>query len=331
MKVKVLFLIAAAICFVQISFGQQTVAATQIQQGYLLGPGDVVEGKVLGEEQFNFISTVDEDGKIQVPFFEQGVAAKCKTEKDLKADVTKVFSKYLKNPQVSIRVTERHSRPPVTISGEVKKAGQVELTRETRLLEVITFAEGTTEDSSGMIQVFRAKPPICTEMERSNSWKDATDNIVNVPSRMYSMSSVLLGLEASNPIIYPGDLIVVQKAAPIYITGEVRQATGMYLKEGGLSLMQALSMVGGVNREAKTKQIKIYRLKPNSKERDTIIANYDLIKKGTQKDVMLEPYDIIEVDKAKEPLAKTILSLVTGVGKTMITSGANSVGYRILY
>src|SRR6185436_19202206 len=132
--------------------------------------------------------------------------------------------------------------------------------------------------SSGMIQIFRAKPPVCTETEKSNSWKDSADNIFDVPSRMYSLSSVLQGREESNPVIYPGDLIVVQKAAPIYITGEVRQPTGMYLKEGGLSLTQAIAMVGGVNREAKTKQIKIYRLKPNSKDRDTIVANFDLIK-----------------------------------------------------
>ena len=326
MKVKVLLLFAIALSFLQISFGQEVQV-----QGYLLGPGDVVEGKVLGEEQFNFISTVDEDGKIQVPFFEQGVTAKCKTEKELKADVAKLLSKYLKNPQISVRVTDRKSRPPVTISGEVEKAGQIGLTRETRLLELITFAEGPTDDSSGIIQVFRAKPPICTEAEKSNNWKDGADNIMDVPSRIYSLSSVLQGREESNPIIYPGDLIVVQKAAPIYITGEVRQPTGMYLKEGGLTLSQAIAMVGGVNREAKTKQIKIFRLKKNSKERTVIVANYDLIKKGTQADPALEPYDIIEVDKAKEPIAQTILKLVMGVGKTMISSGANSVGYRILY
>jgi polysaccharide biosynthesis/export protein len=330
MKVKVLFLFAIALSFFQASFAQEQVAAIQTQ-GYLLGPGDVVDVKVLNEDQFNFTATVDDDGKIQVPFFSQGAVAKCKTEKELTADVAKLLSKYLKNPQLSVRVTERHSRPPVTVSGEVKKAGQVMLTRETRLLELITFAEGPTEDSSGMIQIFRAKPPVCTEAERSNSWKESADNVMDVPSRMYSLTSVLQGREESNPVIYPGDLIVVQKAAPIYITGEVRQPTGMYLKEGGLSLTQAIAMVGGVNREAKTKQIKIYRLKANSKDRDTISANYDLIKSGKQKDPMLEPYDIIEVDKAKEPIAKTILGIITGVGKTMITSGANSVGYRILY
>lgn len=326
MKVRVLLLFSALFALFQISFGQ----IAQVPQGYLLGPGDVVEGKVLGEEQFNFVSTVDEDGKIQVPFFDQGVIAQCRTEKELKGDVAKLLSKYLKTPQLSLRVIERN-RPLVTVSGEVKKPGQVKLLRETRLLELISFSDGPTEDTNGMVQVFRTQQPMCATETEMNEWNAATNSGIDIPSRMYSLTNLLKGLDEANPVIEPGDVIVVQKASPVYITGEVRQSMGLYIREGGLSLTQAIAMVGNVNREAKTKDVKIYRLKSNSKDRDIISVNLDSIKKGMQKDVMLEPYDIIEVDKAKEPIAQTIMKLVMGVGKTMISSGANSVGYRILY
>jgi protein involved in polysaccharide export with SLBB domain len=123
----------------------------------------------------------------------------------------------------------------------------------------------------------------------------------------------------------------VLKAAPIYVTGEVREPKGILLKEGGLSLYQAIAMLGGPNREAKTKDIKIYRLKVNSKDREIISANYDLIKKGTQKDVMLEPYDIIEVDKSKKSVAQTILELAIGAGRGGITAVTQGLGTRVLY
>jgi protein involved in polysaccharide export with SLBB domain len=45
-----------------------------------------------------------------VPFFDQPIQAKCRTEKDLRTDVTRLLSKYLKNPQISVRVTQRKSR-----------------------------------------------------------------------------------------------------------------------------------------------------------------------------------------------------------------------------
>ncbi len=51
------------------------------QKGYQIGPGDEITGKVLGESQFDFVATVDENGKIEVPFFDQPVVAKCLSER----------------------------------------------------------------------------------------------------------------------------------------------------------------------------------------------------------------------------------------------------------
>jgi len=187
-----------------------------------------------------------------------------------------------------------------------------------------------TEDAGGMIQVFRTQPPICSDDTQEKGWT-AENGGLDVPSRIYSLSSLRQGREEANPVINPGDVVVVQRAAPVYITGEVRQPTGILLKEGGLSLYQAVAMVGGPNREAKTKDIKIYRLKTNSKDRETISANYELIKKGTQKDIMLEPYDIIEVDKSKKSIMQTVLELAIGAGKGGIATVTQGLGTRILY
>ncbi len=123
----------------------------------------------------------------------------------------------------------------------------------------------------------------------------------------------------------------VQKSSPVYITGEVKQPVGIRLPEGGLSLKTAIAMVGGVNREAKTKEIKIYRLKANSKDRETIAVNYDLINKGTQKDVMLEPYDIVEVDKSKKSISQIAFEVLTGAGRQGLSAVTNGLGNKILY
>ena len=182
-----------------------------------------------------------------------------------------------------------------------------------------------------MIQVFRTQAPMCSDATEDSLWKNNTGDASDVPSRLYSLSSVRLGKEEANPVIYPGDVIVVQKASPVYITGEVVAPQGIYLKEGGLSLTEAIAKIGGVRREAKTKDIKIYRLKANSKDREIISANYDQIKKGLQKDVILEPYDIVEVDKAKENIGLSIMKIALGAAKGGITSVTGGLGTRVLY
>jgi len=284
----------------------------------------------MDEPQFNFVAEIDGDGKLQVPFFDTPIQVLCRSEKDLRTDITKLLSKYLKNPQISVRV-KRQSRPPATISGEVRNQQQIDLRREARLLELISFAGGVTADAGGMIQVFRTTPPMCGEDADENRWKAESDSGLDVPSRLYSLSNLRLGRDEANPIIYPGDVIIVQKAAPVYITGEVVSPQGIYIKEGGTSLTEAIAKVNGVQRTAKTKDIKIYRLKANSKEREIISANYDLIKKGTQKDVMLEPYDIVEVDKSKKSIAQMVLETVTGVGRTALGGFGQALPTRVLY
>jgi polysaccharide export outer membrane protein len=323
MKVRILIVFVFALCLAQTGFGQDNNATPS---GYMLGPGDVVEGKVLGEEQFNFISTVDEDGKIQVPFSEQGISAKCKTEKELRVDVAQLLSKYLKNPQISVRVTERKSRPPAVVSGEVMLQQQVVLTRKARLLELITFAGGLKKEASGMIEVFHTQPPVCTDAEEAAFWKSELADSLDVPSRLYSYSSLKLGKDVSNPVIYPGDLIVARKAPSIYVIGEVMTLKEINITENGLSLMEAIAQAGGFSREAKKKEITIQRLKPNSKEREFIKANYELIKTGKEKDLMLQSDDIVVVDKTKKSIGQTILEIATGG----IQSAANSLPIRVL-
>jgi len=331
MKMKFLFLVIISIFLTGLATAQDVAPALQQGKGYMLGPGDEIVGKVLGESQFDFVATVNEDGKIEVPFFDKPVVAKCRTERELRADVTELLSKYLRTPQLSLRVTERKSRPPATIYGEVRTPQQYELRRKATLVELLAFSGGVTEEAGGMIQIFRTQPPICAEDSEDSNWRASNGDPTEVPSRMYSLASVKMGKEEANPIIYPGDVIVVQKAAPVYIVGEVTAPQGIYLKEGGMSLSEAIAKIGGVRREAKTKDIKIYRLKSNSKDREIISANYDLIKKGQQKDVMLEPHDIVEVDKAKDSIAMSILKIAIGAGKQGVSALTTGGGYRVIY
>lgn len=283
------------------------------QRGYLIGPGDEITGKVLGEPQFDFVATVDENGKIEVPFFETPIVAKCMSERDLRTEITKLLSRYLKGPQLSLRVTDRKSRPPVSVLGEVRQQQQFNLTRRAYLLELLTVAGGESDKSGGTITVIRMRPPMCGEGTPSESWTASADGGLGAPSKTFSIASLKQGQEGSNPEIFPGDVIMVNKAAPVYITGEVVRPGELNIPEGGLLLTQAVAMANGITREAKTKNVTIRRRKSNSPEPELIAVNYDQIKKGQQKDVLLQPFDIIVVDKAKKSVGDILLETLTGL------------------
>ena len=295
------------------TFTQTPPPETSSQRGYMIGPGDEITGKVLGEEQFDFVATVDENGKIEVPFFDQPVMAKCLSERDLRTEITKLLSKYLRTPQLSLRVTDRKSRPPVSIYGEVRQQQQINLTRRAYLLELITVAGGETEKSGGMIQVFRTRPPMCGQATSSAEWQASADDPTGAPSKIYSLTSLKNGDPAANPEIFPGDIIVVQKAAPIYIIGEVRKPGEFGIPEEGLALSQAIAMASGITREAKSNAIRIYRRKQGAPQPEVLVADYKAIKEGKAEDMVLTPFDIVEVGKAPKKFTDYLIEFATGI------------------
>ena len=94
-------------------------------KNYLLGPGDVLDVRVFGQPDLNATVEIDSDGNVSsLPFLETPIPARCRTEKEIQKEIAKAYSKYIKNAQVSVRTTERKSRPPATVFGAVRAPTQ---------------------------------------------------------------------------------------------------------------------------------------------------------------------------------------------------------------
>jgi len=257
MKIRLLLLVSV-LCLLNFPAYSQTKVAAFTKTGYLIGPTDVLAIKALGEKDFDIDAiAVDEDGKLQLPYVSEPIIAACKTERELQAEVVDKWKKYLKNPQISLRVTDRKSRPPVSVMGEVGKESQFDLTRRTSLLEVLSAAGGPSEKNGGMVQLIRTRAPICSDNAVLQNWKSENGEL-GVSTRLYSLAAVEQGTNESNPEILPGDIINIPKAAPVYVIGEVKKAGDIPMPANGLPLTQAIAMASGGTQDAK-KEIKIYR------------------------------------------------------------------------
>jgi protein involved in polysaccharide export with SLBB domain len=301
-------------------------------RGAVFGPGDEISGKFIGEADYDFTVTVDENGRIELPFSDGvQIVAQCKTVPQLKGEISKILSKYLKNPQWNLRA-EKRVVSPVRVFGEVMSPSPVELRRRSTLLEIVSFANGPTKDAGRVVQVYRPIKKQCSGGDESQNWAPESGDPNEIPSRIFKLSAMAEGLPSDNPIILPGDVIYIPQATPVYIVGEVRQPGAVLLKkDGGTTLFQAVTMVGNVSPEAKSKEVKIYRKKSGSIEQDVIVADLDKIKKGIQKDIFLEPYDMVVVDKAKKPIALMIAEFAVGAAKQVVSSAANTGGMRVMY
>ena len=343
---KSLLLAIAFVCvfagsaFAQESQSQQTSApppspGLDIQgiKTYLLGPGDVVDVRVFGQPELSSTAQVDSDGNLgALPFLETSIRAKCRTEKDLQKDITILYAKFINNPQVSVRIAERNSRQPATVFGAVRQATRVEMKRKVRLNELMAVSGGFTERAAGTIQILHTEPLMCPEA--GEEAEAAPIDGTRIPLQVVKISDLRAGKLDANPVIRPGDYVLVTEAEPVYITGAVMSPGGVYLRDQ-LTLSRALAMVGGARKEAKLSDVIIYRQIPGTIKQETIHVDVAAIKKNQKPDFVLQPYDTIEVPEAgmfsSSRIGQTMLGALTGGLTSAISTTGGYLPTRIIY
>jgi polysaccharide export outer membrane protein len=352
MKAKIFLLLIAFICSgaaQSLRAQEQGQAQTSVQtsaapglvndlgiKNYLLGPGDILDVRVFQQPDLSLQNAeVGSDGNISSLPFIQPIRAQCRTEKEVAKDIIVAYSKLLQNPQVSVRTVQRNSRPPAIVHGAVNQPQRVQMLRDVRLNELIAVSGGVTERSNGNIQVLHTEKVLCPATDAPPEPElTATTEGLKAPFKVYKFLDVVAGKEEANPVVRPGDVVTVQEAEPVYITGSVVSPQGLFLRDN-LTLSRAIAMVGGVRPDGKTDEVRIYRQKPGAKQQETIKVNYAAVKKKQEADVLLEPYDIIEVPQAgpfsRQRVMQTFASSLLGIGPSIVSRLGTTLPLRVIY
>ena len=289
---------------------QKPKPAKQVSQPYLLGPGDIVEVKVFGQPDLNSNAQVDADGNLSSLPFLDPIPARCRSDRELQKDIAVAYGRLVKEPQISVLIRERNSRPPASVSGAVRQNGKVSMLKKQRLNEVIAASGGFTDKAAGTIQILHTEPVLCPEADEVAEALPLDGTAI--PFQVIKISDLQKG--TSNPVIRPGDLILVTEAEPVYITGSVVAPGGILMRDQ-FTLSRALAMVGGTRPEAKISEVKIYRQKAGNQQ-EVLKVDLAAIKKNKAPDVFLKPYDVIDVSESgffdNDVWLKNVIGALTG-------------------
>src|SRR5438128_10019098 len=193
--------------------------------------------------------------------------------------------------------------------------------RKVRLNEIMAASGGFTERASGTVQILHTEPLMCPQPGEEALAEPIEGT--RIPLEVVKITDLKAGKPEANPFIRPGDYIVVTEAETVYITGSVVSPQGVFMRDQ-LTLSLAIAMVGGVRKEAKTSDVRIYRQKPGSRDQETIRVDLAAIKKNQKPDVLLQPYDVIEVPEAgmfsSGRIGQTLFGAVSGGLSQMFSS-----------
>src|SRR6185295_16101403 len=154
--------------------------------------------------------------------------------------------------------------------------------RKIRLNELVVVSGGFTDRASGTIQILHTEPLMCPQ-PGEEALAGPIDDTNKTPFEIVKIADLRSGKVQANPVIRPGDYVIVTEAEPVYIMGSVVSPQGIYLRDQ-LTLSRALAMVGGARKEAKLSGVRIYRQKPGAPTQETIKVDYAAIKKNQKPD-----------------------------------------------
>jgi polysaccharide export outer membrane protein len=159
---------------------------------------------------------------------------------------------FFKDPQVSVSV-EQYRSQRVFIVGEVRTPGTYPLTGDTTLIEALARAGSTTESASGEALIVRSKTATTVDGPLLPGQEQAAD-VISV-----DVKELQSGRVSRNTQLRDGDTIFIPRAELVYVFGQVRDPGGFPLQKG-TTVLQALSLAGGVTDRGATGRIRIARV-----------------------------------------------------------------------
>ena len=300
-------------------FGQPAGRPEGPLRTYLLGPDDVITVHVVDAEEFpDKPIRIGPNGFITLPMVGR-VEAGGRTAEALEKEIAERLKTYIRNPEVSVNLSEQRSQP-VSVIGAVGTPGVQQLQGRKTLVEILSLAGGARADAGSSVKIARQK-----------EWGPIPlPNAVTDPSGQFSVAEVNLRaiMEARNPaeniLIMPNDVISVPRAQAVYVIGDVKRPGEFVLGEKTrVSVLQAVAMASGLEKTAASSKARILRASaaPDLKRME-ITVNLKKILAGQGEDIPMQPEDILLV-----PGSRTKTALIRGL-ESALQIGSGIAIYR---
>jgi len=273
-----------------------------IRPNYVLGPNDQILIRTQAEEINEKPFRIDADGNINLPLLGR-IHAGGMTLQELENDLTQRLREYIREPQVIIQVTQFRSAP-VFFVGAFKAPGIYPLQGTRTLVEMLTQIGGTLPNASQRITITRRAEygPIPLPGAVEDTEKKISTVEISLASLRQNVNP------AEDIILQPYDVVSVERAESIYVTGEVVRTGPLDLGEReSISIAQVLAMAGGFNRDAMKGKVRILRPIEGTTRRAAIEVDMKRILEGKDNDVPLLPNDILYVPRSYQRVFLTTL------------------------
>ncbi|MBM3779684.1 MAG: hypothetical protein FJW23_15835 [Acidimicrobiia bacterium] len=231
-------------------------AAPRQAGAYVVGPQDVLTISVFDQPNLGGKYTVEADGTFSFPLIRQVHVAGLTLREVETLLQGKLADGFFKNPQVSVTV-EQYRSQRVFIVGQVRDPGTYALTGDMTLIEALARAGSVTDSASGELLILRPKTGTASGPVTSD--QDESADVIRI-----DLMALQTGQLSQNALLRDGDTIFVPRAELVYVFGQVR-SPGSFTLQKGMTVLQALSLAGGLTDRGAANRIRIVRTRDGLK------------------------------------------------------------------
>jgi polysaccharide export outer membrane protein len=218
---------------------------------YVIGPQDILTINSFDQEDLGGKYPVDSDGTFTFPLIGR-VKAGGLTLRELESELKRLLKDgFFKNPQLSVGV-EQYRSQKIHVVGEIRNPGTYPLTGDMSLIEAIARAGSTLPSASGEALIVRARAG-------KSSAAPQLPGAESVDVKTVDLKELQSGALSQNVALRDGDTIFVPRAESVYVFGQVKNP-GAYSIQRNTTVLQALSLAGGLTDRGATGRIKIVRV-----------------------------------------------------------------------
>lgn len=241
------------VALVSLLVGSLAPASAQTQvTDYLVGPQDVLTITSYDQTDLSGRFTVEADGTFTFPLigrFKAGSLTLRNVEEGLKQRLRD--DGFFKNPQITVAV-EQYRSQKIFVVGEVRAPGSYPLSGNMTLVEALARAGSTLATASGEVVIVHPGQGVTGPTLPT---PDRADTVVRV-----DLKALQNGAFSNNAALRDGDTIFVPRAESIYVFGEVKNPGAYALQQANTTVLQSLSLAGGVVDRGSTARIRVVRI-----------------------------------------------------------------------
>lgn len=223
---------------------------------YKLGPGDVLDLVIWGDDAISGTYRIGPDGDITVPLFGT-LELSGKTRDEAARYVEDVLGESYLDPHATIVVKEFNNNN-VFLLGAFQWPGEYKLENQATLLQALSLAKGFLKEAD--------RSALTITRGEDTAMRINLDDLL------------LRGNRSLNVRLEPGDVLFLPENTTrlVYVMGEVKNP-GVVPVGDGLDLLEALAMSGSLTEDSVASEVRVIRPLPGGKKVRVITVDVERI------------------------------------------------------